>query len=119
MRIPAVAEIGRNAIMRAAVDELNERPFLLGVELRRVNDPHLHVFVVGTLEVNFLCRAEIPVFDEIIVEAVDARWLLTGADNPDLMRKIERRSKKGATVAVGGDGRRRVRMSLGEIDDLI
>src|SRR5207253_3099183 len=47
---PAVAPAVLPRPLRPAVDEINERPFLLRVETGRLEDPHLHRRAAGPLD---------------------------------------------------------------------
>src|SRR5262245_55990531 len=68
LQIPSEGEFAHDAVVRSAVNDLHQRPLLLGVEVGRVDDPLLHVAIICALEGHALDLAELPFLDEVIVE---------------------------------------------------
>mmetsp|Transcript_4934 Transcript_4934/g.17731 ORF Transcript_4934/g.17731 Transcript_4934/m.17731 type:complete len:673 (-) Transcript_4934:1368-3386(-) len=66
--VPAVAK-GR---VRATVDDMHHGPLLLGVEVGRVDQPHLHLVAARALERHFLVAAETVGGQTRVIEGLDA-----------------------------------------------
>ncbi len=73
LQVPAEAEVGHDADVRPSVNHLHQRPFLLGIEIRWINNPHVYLVAVRAFEGDFLDLAEPPFGVEGVVEVRDLR----------------------------------------------
>ena len=70
MRVPAVAEAVARGRVRAAVDDVGERVFALGVKAGREGQPHLHRRAAGTLDLDLFDLAQAHAVQQLVVEAL-------------------------------------------------
>src|SRR5207302_10176347 len=89
LQVPAEMEIAGDAVVRPAVDDLHEWPFLVGVEVRRIDDPHLHVPIAGAFEGNVVDLTKLPLRHEGIIKEADLLLLFRGAMGKARGRQIE------------------------------
>src|SRR5262245_60081066 len=75
LQVPTKAELTHDPIVRAAVNDLHERPFLLRVKVRRVDHPLLRIAIIGAFEGHALDLAEVPLSRKSVVEVLEGNRL--------------------------------------------
>jgi hypothetical protein len=124
--VPAEVEVVMPRRVRAAMDVVQQRPLLRGVEVGRIYSPHLHFLALPSLDAEFAHLAHLASHEDVVVEPVDARFALAAVPE-DRGWRAHRAAHEGETAgahcevgdrAAPGDGLRRLRADGKAIDAL-
>ena len=76
--VPALVKVIAPVGVRPTVDVVQHRPFFLRVKIGRVDDPHLHRFVIPALDGKFLDLAQCEFRHQAIVETLQHGFIFSG-----------------------------------------
>ena len=104
--VPAVVPAVARGRVRPAVDDVQQRVLLPGVEAGRVAQPHLHLVAERAVEPQLLVAAEGHAGERAVVEALDAARLLArqvGVQARRMLGGVDQRHQRAGALVEAAD----------------